>query len=198
VVLTSRDRRAVIILLFASAGMGLYRLTGVSSFSSESKAVTQGVSVEHLRNTLLDRRKAAAAVLGKEEVLQQLMAELAVRERPLIQADTAAQAQARLLQILKKVMNQQQPSLEIKQVELSSPRQFSETYGEVSVSVTTQCTIDELVNLLTDLTVESEVIATDEISLSASNQNTKTLQMRLTVTGLVSQTLFTKSWSPQI
>jgi hypothetical protein len=48
-------------------------------------------------------RSIAASVPAAQQVLAQATAELSGREKGLIQADTAAQAQAQLLQILRKI-----------------------------------------------------------------------------------------------
>ena len=152
----------------------------------ESRPVAQLLAI------LAERRRAAAAVPQKVEVLHALTTELGRREDGLIQADTSAQAQAQLLQILKNVTSQQLPPLEIKQIEFAPPRQLTDAYGEVSVSITLECTIDELLNLVADLTAQSEVIATEEISLVTANEVLKTLKVRLTVMGLITRTLIAK------
>jgi hypothetical protein len=126
-----------------------------------------------------------------------VITELATRENSLIPGDTAPQAQAQLLQVLRNVATQQQPPLEIKQFDLPPPRQFDDEYGEVLVSITIRCTIEQVLNLIADLTAEPDAIATDEISLILANQDLKTLQVRLTVTGLVRLSLITKPRSPK-
>jgi hypothetical protein len=100
-----------------------------------------------------------------------------------------------LLQTLKDAASERQPPLELKQIELPAPRLFSDAYGEVAVSVSIQCGIDELLNLVAELTANPQIIATDDISLVTANQDLKTLQVRLTVTGLVHRTLITKPHS---
>src|SRR5580658_1766858 len=150
--LTSRDRRALFILLLVVAVIGLRWVTATHSSKPNSTVMAQAAPVGRLLTKLAGRRKATAAISQKEEVLQRLLKELAVQESSLIQGDTAAEAQARLLQILKKATSQQEPPLEVRQIEFSSPRQLGDAYGEVSVSITVQCTIDELLNLISDLT----------------------------------------------
>jgi hypothetical protein len=147
---------------------------------------------EPLLTILAKRRNAAATVPQKEEVLRQLITELASREKRFLQADTAAQAQAQLLQLLKNLASEQRPPLEIKTIDLSSPQLVSQAYGEVSVSITIECTIDELLNLIADFTGSFEIVATDEIALEAADKNRKTIQARLTATGLVHQALIRK------
>jgi hypothetical protein len=193
--LTRRDRRALVILSFVGVVVGC-RWMLVSS-NPKPKGEVRTAAAEGPLTILANRRKAAAAVPQKEKVLRGLIALLAVLESGLIRGDTAAQAQAELLQTLKKVTSQQKPPLEVERIEFSPPQEVGEAYAEVSVSITIQCTIDELLNVVTDLTAESEMIATDEISLIAVDQNLKTLKARLTVKGLVHHILITKPGSPQ-
>jgi Tfp pilus assembly protein PilO len=189
--LTGRDRRALLILLLVLAVIGFR--WGLAAFSSSrAQVIAPASSKERLLTILADRRKAAAAIPQKKEVLQRLTADLALREGGLILADTAPQAQAQLLQTLKNAASEGQPPLELKQIELPAPRLFSDAYGEVAVSASIQCGIDELLNLVAELTANPQIIATDDISLATANQNLKTLQVRLTVTGLVHRTLITK------
>ena len=146
-------------------------------------------SVEHAEKTLTRLRKQAATVPGKEAVLKKVSDELAGREKGLIKGDTAAQAQAQLVQIVREVAKNQSPPLEIKQVELGPPRPFGDAYGEVTLSVTIECRIDQLVNYLTYLSTQPEIIATDDIRFVGSNQKLKTNQVRLTIAGLVPRKL---------
>ncbi len=110
-------------------------------------------------------RRQAATLPGKEAVLKQVSLELAQREKGLIPGDTAEQAQAQLLQIIKRVAQQQMPPLDLGQVELGRPRPFGTAYGQVSVSITMTCRIDELVNFLAALSAQPELAATRRNSL---------------------------------
>jgi hypothetical protein len=192
---TSRDRRALLILMVVVVIVGLRWIT-VTSPNPKPEVLLEAAPTKQLQTILANRRSAAAAVPYEEGVVHRLSTELAVREANLIQAETASEAQAQLLQILKNVTSHQDPPLEVKRIEFSPPRQFSDAYGEVFVSITLECTIDELLNLIADLTAETKTIATNEISLSTGNQTLKTLQSRLTVTGLIHRTLITKPRSP--
>lgn len=187
--LSRRDRRALIVLLIVLAGVGFHWATLTPTLSKDSKEVKQAAPISRLQSVLKDQRKAAAAISGKKEILQRMSTQLAVRENSFIQAHTAAQAQAQLLEILKTLTHLQTPPLQINQIELNPARPLDDAYAEVSVSITTECTIDELLNLIADLTSETQIIATDEISLSVANQNLKTIHAHVTVTGLVHRIL---------
>jgi Type II secretion system (T2SS), protein M subtype b len=190
--LTDRDRRALIILGAALLVGGLiYWLSNSSpSSSSESAKVTSPVdSIDRAQKRLATLRKRAATLSGKQAVLQQASRELSEREKGLLPGDTADQAQAQLLQVIKRVAKQQAPPLEMGQIELGRPRSYGSAYGQVSVSITLTCRIDELVNFLAALGAQPELTATEEIRFGASHPKQKTMPVRLTVSGLVARRL---------
>ncbi|MGA2877342.1 MAG: type II secretion system protein GspM [Bryobacteraceae bacterium] len=187
--LTDRDRRALVILGGALVVGGLfywYSNSSPSSSGSGSAKISAPVdSVDRTQKRLAMLRRQAATLPGKEAVMKQVSLELAEREKGLIPGDTAEQAQAQLLQIIKRVAQQQGSPLELGQVELGRPRPFGTAYGQVSVSVTVTCRIDELVNFLAALSAQPELAATEEIRFGTSNPKQKTMPVRLTVSGLV-------------
>jgi hypothetical protein len=190
VTLTDRDRRALVILGAALAlGGFLYWYSNSSPSSSSSdtanKLAVPVDSVDHAQRRLANLRKQASTLPGKEAVLKQVSVELAEREKGLIPGDTAEQAQAQLLQIVKRAAQQQTPPLDMGQVELGRPRAFGAAYGQVSVSITLTCRIDELVNFLATLSAQPELTATEEIRFGTSHPKEKTMPVRLTVSGLV-------------
>jgi len=186
--LSDRDRRALTIL-----GAGLvvlfivYLLTGSSD--SGTRVVQSVESVERVQKQLETLRKTAATLPARQEIHKKVAAELTDREKGLIQADTAAQAQARLLQILREVAKNQTPPLEIRQTELGQARSFGDAYGQVPVSITLDCRTDQLVNFMAYLSAQPELIATEEIRFAAGNPKTKSIPVRLTVTGIVPRRL---------
>jgi hypothetical protein len=189
--LTDRDRRALIILGVALLAGGLiYWLSNSSpSSSTESAKIAPVDSIDRAQRRLATLRKQAATLPGKQAVLQQASRELGDREKGLLSGDTADQAQAQLLQVIKRVAKQQTPPLEMGQIELGRPRSYGTTYGQVSVSITLTCRIDELVNFLAALGAQPELTATEEIRFGASHPKQKTMPVRLTVSGLVARRL---------
>lgn len=188
--LSERDRRALAFL-----GVAVL-LSAIFWFATSSPSTTPAVkvvapvdSVDRAEKVLMSLRKQAATVAGKEAVLKQVSTELAEREKGLIKGDTAAQAQAQLVQILREVAKNQSPPLDVRGVELGPVRAFGDAYGEVSVSVTLDCRIDQLVNYMAFLSAQPEIFATDEIRVTASNPKLKNMPVRLTVSGLVPRKL---------
>lgn len=186
--LSDRDRRA---LIFLGAGLVLFFIVYFATGSRDSAgSVVQPVeSVERVQKNLDVLRKEAATLKAKEEIYKKVSAELADREKGLLQADTAAQAQARLVQILREVAKNQNPALEIRSTELGRARSFGDAYGEVPVSITLDCRTDQLVNFMAYLSAQPELIATEEIRFAPGNPKTKSIPIRLTVTGIVPRKL---------
>ena len=145
--LSERDRRALLLL---AAGLAVFFIVYLATGSSGSGTqVVQPVqSVERVQKQLETLRKTAATLPARQEIHKKVAAELADREKGLIQADTAAQAQARLLQILREVAKNQNPQLDIRQTELGQARAFGDSYGQVPVSITLDCRTDQLVNFM--------------------------------------------------
>lgn len=94
-----------------------------------------------------------------------------------------------MLQIIKRIAEQQSPPLDLGQVELGRPQPFGTAYGQVSVSITITCRIDQLVNYLAALSAQPELIASEEIRFGMSQPKQKTMPVRLTVSGLVARRL---------
>jgi hypothetical protein len=189
--LPDRDRRALIILGAALlVGGVIYWLSNSSpSPANQSAKMAATDSIDHAQRRLATLRQQAATLAGKQAVLKQASLELGEREKGLIPGDTADQAQAQLLQVIKRVAKQQTPPIEMGQVELGRPRSYGSAYGQVSVSITLTCRIDELVNFLAALGAQPELTATEEIRFGASHPKQKTMPVRLTVTGLVARRL---------
>jgi hypothetical protein len=134
-------------------------------------------------------RQLAASVPGKQEVLEQVTAELAAREKGLIQADTAAQAQAQLLQILRKLGKAQSSPIDMRNSEIGQVKPYGDKYGEVAVSLSFEAHIEQLVQLLSDLTAQKEIIGVNDLRVGTANPKEKTVPVRLTVSGLVRREL---------
>ena len=182
--LQDRDKRALIILGVAAGLMLIYWIASSSSSAGTAK-VAAVESVDRSEKRIAALRNAMATLDGKQSVLKKASAELAEREKGLIPGDTPEQAQAQLLQIMRRVVKAQAPPLEMRQTELAQPKSYGDAYARVTVSVVIDCRIDELVNLLASLSAQPELIATDEIRCNAANAKTKVMPVRVTVSGLV-------------
>jgi hypothetical protein len=134
-------------------------------------------------------RKKVAEVPGREEARGRVAKVLAEREKGLIQAETAAQAQAQMLQIVRRIAKQQTPPLDIRSIDPTPPRAFGDHYGEVAATVVMEARVDQVVNLLADLGNQPELIATSDVQFGQAAQKEKRMQVRLVIAGLVPKKL---------
>jgi hypothetical protein len=168
-------------------------LTLIGSYWESSSPATVAVaatdSVAVAEKQLAKLRAAAATVPQKQEILKQVSGDLAVREKGIINADTAQQAQAQMIQILRKLGHDENPPVELRTQEVGAVRPLGDIYGEVLVSVQVECGIDQLVNILVGLAARPELIASNELRVTSSNAKNKTIGVRLTVSGVVPRKL---------
>jgi len=189
--LQPRERKFLIAWAICVPVLGLvYWLSDSSPAVNAPRASTAPVeTIDHAQKRLAYLRNAEATVSGKQAVLEQAKAELATREKGLLPGDSASQAQAQLLQVLQRVAATQNPPLQMRQVELGQPKTFGENYGLVTVSVTIDARIDEIVNFLAGLNAQPEAVATDDLRFGAAHPKSKAMPVRLTVSGVVPRKL---------
>jgi len=185
--LTQRDRRALAGLGAVAAVAAAYAVYLFAS-GGGAPAAAQSDSIPAAEKRLARVRRQAETVAGKQHVLGLVSAELAQREKGIIQAGTAAQAQASLLDIVRHTARAQTPPVELGSVEFETPSKLGE-YAEVRVGVPFTCHIEELLNLLADLANRPEAIAVDEMRISAHDAKQKTVLVRMVVSGVVPRAL---------
>ncbi len=158
-------------------------------FAQREPAVVGTVdSVPVAEKRLQKVREIAATVSGKEAVLKQASVELQIREKSVIQADTAPQAQAQILDIVHRLASAN--GFDARGAEqMGEARPLGSDYGEVSVTVPFTCAIEQLVNFLAALANESVLLATNEIHISGGSDKKKNLQVRLSLSGVVPRKL---------
>src|SRR6185369_10508959 len=142
-------------------------------------------SIPVAERRLASLRAAVATVPGKEEIAKKLNAELATRERGLLIADTAPQAQAQLIQIFREIGRAENPPVEIRATEGFALRALGDAYGEASVSFGIDCRIDQLVNILAAIAARPELVSTTDLRIAASNPKEKNIVVHLTISGVV-------------
>jgi len=183
---TPRERRMV-----AWTGVSLV-LSGIWYFWQNSASGTAAVVAPTDSTMLAEKRLArlrdtAATVPQKEEILKGVSADLAKREAGLIPGETAAQAQAQLLTILRRLCGAQQ--IEIKSTELMGIVPLGDAYGEAGVAVNIECRMEQLINLLADLGAQPQLLTTNELQVIAANAKEKTVNVRLAVSGVTARKL---------
>jgi hypothetical protein len=181
-----RDRKALIALAVAVVVFLVLRVLP-SGNASAPKVVSQSASLDDLELRLRRLRLSMARVPGKQAALKETTSELAARERHLIVADTVNQAQAQVLDAVKRLARKE--GFEIRGTDFSAPKPFGESYGEVALSINSECTMEQLVNFMADLSNEPALLATSDLRISTGNPKQKTINLRLTVSGLVPRKL---------
>ena len=187
--LEPREKKAVMALgaaLAISAVVLIYEFWPAGSAAPQA-ASTQ--SVPQMEQRLARAREIAATVPGKQEILKKVAADLETREKALIRAETAQQAQAQVITILRGLGAAETPAIEIRATELGAIAPFGDDYGSVNVSIQVECRIEQLLNFLAALAARPELIATRDLRVTAGNPKEKTLNVRLTVAGIVPKNL---------
>lgn len=181
------DRRSLLLLMGGVAAVLVLRF-GVYGGGDTAPTVAVADSTPLAEKRLDQLRRKAAEVPGRETVLKQAAAELAGREKGVIDAPTAPQAQAQLLEITKRVAAAN--GFDAHGVDsMPQPKPLGADYGEVTITQTFTCGIDQLVNFLAALANEPQILATNEIQVSGGTDKRKNVQVRLTLSGVVPRRL---------
>jgi hypothetical protein len=187
--LEPREKKALTILAVA---LGLTVVVLIYEFWPSSTVVVASASprsVQQMEQRLARVRELAAAVPGKQDILKKVGADLEIREKGLIRAETAQQAQAQVITILRGLGASEAPPIEIRATELGAITAFGDDYGAVNVSIQVECRIEQLLNFLAALGARPELIATRDLRVIAGDPKQKTLNIRLTVAGIVPKSL---------
>jgi hypothetical protein len=184
-----RDKRALKALGVAVGILGVVFSAIWYWPQSSPESSGAATTVPQAEKRLKSLRRLVAAVPAREEIDRHFEAELAKREKGLINAETPAQAQAQLLQIVRRVAQSQSPALPVSGSEFSPVRQFGSTYGEVTVTITAECGIEQVLNFMADLSNQPELIATSSLQLGQAHPKKKTMPVRMTISGLVPKQL---------
>ncbi|MEZ5401716.1 MAG: type II secretion system protein GspM [Bryobacteraceae bacterium] len=184
-----RDKRALM-MLAAAVVLALGIRWWTSDDAADAVVTPAASSIPVAERRVQKLREILATAPGKRKVLEGIETQLKDREKGMIVAETAAQAQAQLLQVVRNLARRQAPPVVVSQNDLGPIQPLGDAYGEAQVSVTMNCRIEQLVNLLADITAQPELIATHELRVSPTgDQKQKMLSVRLTVSGVIPKKL---------
>jgi hypothetical protein len=183
--LSARDRRALLLLAVALAVTLIVKYAG----EGEPGVVEPEYTSARGERSLLQLRKMAGSAPARQEVRDRLAKELESREKGLIVAENAAQAQAQLLQVLRRVARAQQPPLNFRSTEFLPAAAFGESYGRIAVSINVDWGIEQIVNFLADLGNQPELLAATDLQFSMTQTREKTIPARMVISGLVPKRL---------
>lgn len=184
--ISSRDRRALMLLVPAVIAFLAYYFWPQGS---AAPVVAAPQSSQQAEQRLARLRESAATVPAKEQVLKNLSAQLAQREKGLLQADTAPQAQAQLIQILRRIASAENPPIEVRATELGGIAVTGDTYGFVTVALQMDCRIEQLVNLLSAISQLPELVSPTDLRITSASPKNKAVGVRLSVAALVPRKL---------
>jgi len=180
----SIDRKSVLTLV---GGVALILIVRYGIYGDRvTPSVTTAETIPQAELRLKNLRQAAVTVAGKEERLRKAAAELAEREKGILQAPTEAEAQALLLETLNNLARSNGITTQGGEFR---DKPLSREYGEVTATVHFTCEIVQLVNLLAALADYPQIVATQEMRITGGNDKKKTIQVMLTVSGVVERKL---------
>ena len=156
-----------------------------NSSPSAARAADSG-NIALARQRAARMRELAALVPARRAVYKQTASDLTDRERGIIAADTAPQAQATLLEVARRVGKGQQ--IDVRGGDLGAPKAFGD-YGLVFATVTFDCHVEQLVNFLADLTQQPELIVPSEERIVSGSTKDKVMNVRMVLAGIVPRKL---------
>lgn len=186
--LSERDRRAL-------AGLAVSLLVAAVlyfGFPNNSRTSGAGAVSAPAENTAMAQqrlarlRQIAETLPSREAALKQTRADLAERERGILQADTAPQAEAALIEIARRIAKDEQ--IDLRGGDFGTPKVAGD-YGLVYATVTFECRVEQLVNFLADLSRAPELVAPSEERITSGNPKDKTMNVRMVLTGVVPKKL---------
>ena len=183
--LTPRDRRALALLGVAVLIIVIWKIT--SSGGPSVKVAAAADSVPRAEQRLNRLRQIDAGVPAREELFKKVADQVALREKGMIIADTAQQAQTQIQQILRKLGTAY--GIDVRGAEFGQVKPLGSDYGEAPVSITFDCNIEQLVNLLSSLGSQPEMLGTSDLRVNTGNPKDKRVSVRLTVSGVVPKRL---------
>jgi hypothetical protein len=182
------DRKSILFVVAAVLLVVVLARYGVFSGSGAAPTVTPVDSIPLAEKRLDILRKKAATVPGREQALAKVKAELSVREKGIVLADTSEEARAHLLETLHATASANGFDARGANT-LPQPKPLGTDYGQVSVGQEFTCGIDQLVNFLAGIADQPEILATDSVFIGARGDKNKSVTVRLTLSGVVPRKL---------
>jgi len=181
--MSDREKRLLYLLGPAVLIVLFIRFVVLSDSSPSTKPIPAIRSASQTEKQLAKLRQLAATVPAKEALLTQVDTELGLREKGVLVADTAPQAQARLLEIAKKVAKAE--GIELRGGDLGQVKNYGADYGEATVAISFECHIEQFVNFMAGLSHEPELLAPNDLRINTANVKEKTISIRIILGGMV-------------
>jgi hypothetical protein len=184
----SIDRRSLFALIGCVAAILLVRFVFLADPTPAAIAAVDTIPAAEKR--LEKVRQIAATVSGKEELVKQAKAELADRETGVLKADTEAQAQTQLLELVQGIARAN--GIDARGMQEFRGIPISDDYGEIWTTIAFSSSIEQLVNFLTVLGNQPQILATYDIHVNGGRDKKKIIQVRLSVSAIVARKLIPK------
>ena len=188
--LTDRERRLLFLLVPSVVIALILRFT---LFADPAPVVNSGAatgtgagSVKMAQQRLTRLRQIAATLQAREAVAKQTGQDLTDREKGVLQAATAPQAQARLLEVARQIGKQEQ--IDVRGGDFGTPKVFGE-YGLVYATISFECHVEQLVNFMAALSKQPELISPSEVRMATGNSKEKLMNVRMVLAGVVPKKL---------
>lgn len=179
---SERERKLVLSLIPALIVTAIvYFYTESSPSAAPTMDSAAAIEVAKVR---LDRARGVAATLpALQDSRKSLDAGLAVWNKRLITADTPAQAQAQLNQTFRRIARLQGPAVEIRNMDLGSVH-AANAFTEILVSVSFDCQVEGLVNLLTDLSAQPEFLTWRDLRVVSPDSKQKRINVSMVLVAI--------------
>lgn len=182
----SLDKRTGLGLLAGLAVILVLRFV-VMSGDSTGTVVSAAESIDQAKKRLERIRQVAATVPGKETVMKAETDSVQMLEKGVFKTATESEARAQLLEMVNEVAKTN--GIQTRGMDEYHSKPVSNDYGEVTVSVSFNCDVVQLVNFLAGLASQDQILATNDIHISGGTDKKKILQVRVSVSGLVPRKL---------
>jgi len=179
------DRKSLLILV---VGISFVLVVKFGILRERGAAVVEAQETVPAAERRLERmRQIASTVPGKEELYKKAAAELAEREKSILKADTLQQAQVNLFEMVQNVARSN--GIDVRGNQEFRDKVLNNDYGQVLVTVQFSCGVEQLVNLLSAIGNQPEILSTDEVRITGGSDKKKNVQVRLTVAAAVRRKL---------
>ena len=184
--MSDREKRLLLLILPALLLAVVLRFTVLDDAAPGVSGVpgADAIALAEQRNARL--RQLIATLPARDAAMQRATLDLTDRETGIIQADTAAQAQAALVQIARRVAKAEQ--IDVRGGDVTAPKAFGD-YGLVYATITFDCHVEQLVNFLASLQRQPELVSPVEERIASGNTKEKIMNVRMVLAGVVPKKL---------
>lgn len=149
-------------------------------------------TVEGAQKKLRLARASAAQLPARQEEAKKFGEAAKALEKRFLQAETAPQVTANLNNLIRRVAKGQGEGVTVQSTDLGTVRAAG-AYGEAVVNVGLNCQIEGLVNFLSELTTQPELVAWRDLRIVSGDAKTKRLQVQVVVAARVPAALVPKA-----